>query len=613
MAPKMSRRTKTSAPPPPIAGGGRPRPRAGRGWRIAGLVLLGAAVGTAAVMAWRWNGLVSRVRAALPVRPALTGKPVELGELLAKAEAGAKTRGAALESVAELGRLYHANGYNREADACWRLLRSEQPREARWCYLLADLRRAESDYTGMAALLAATVELAPDYAPAWLRLADLQFKTGQSQVAERGYRQRLALLPRDPYARLGLVRLALQAGRRDEARPLLEQLLKDTPEFSTGHNLYAEMLAASGDEAGASRERWLGRERGRFREAEDPWLDGLHAWCYDFERLCVLGTLEVQTEHSDRAKTYFERAVRCRPIESTGYELLGTLYLKLHDAAKARDTLETGLRYPGISRPSSMYYVNLSHAYRELKQPAEAVRVARRGLEQLGDEFELHDALGVALGDLGRYDEAIAALRRATAINPNDTNSNFNLGVCLLAAGRENEALAALERSLILQPTFPETLLLRGRMEMQAGRWESAEKYLRPLYESHPEQAEVRQLMAHWHLRAGAAAEKKSDRHGAEQHYRDGLAIDRNNAELQVSLGVLYLMQARFGDAAGPLESYHRLQPENPQSCLFLGQTYAALGRTEEARRILTEGIQLAERSGNATTAGHCREMLQQL
>ena len=240
---------------------------------------------------------------------------------------------------AELGRLYQANSYLRQAEACWRILRTEQPREARWCYYLADLRRSAGDYTEMAALLAETVRLAPNYAPAWLQLADYQLKTGRIDDAGRDYQRRLALLPGDSYGRLGLVRIALLQGRRDEARTLLEQLVRDAPEFSTAHNLYAEMLSEDGDRARAGLQRLLGRETTRFRQAADPWLDGLQDWCYDFERLCVLASIEYQTHHHDRAAALYERAIQIRPDDGAGYAQLGDMYLRIGEAAKARDLL----------------------------------------------------------------------------------------------------------------------------------------------------------------------------------------------------------------------------------------------------------------------------------
>jgi tetratricopeptide (TPR) repeat protein len=591
-------------------------PHAAR-WRsrvmLAGVILALAMLGAFLVPVWRRYNLVALVEAGLPALPDAKTVPAMLAERLMKAQLQAKSPQTALEGVAELGRLYHASGYTSEAEACWRLLCTAQPREARWCFYLAALRRTASDYPEMAAWLARTTALAPDYAPAWLHLADLQFKTGRLADAERGYQKRLALLPSDPYARLGLARVALQQGQRDQARKQIERLVKDAAEFPPGHNLYAEMLAADGDAVGAAKERWLGRETGRFREADDPWLDELGAWCFDYEQLCIRGTVEYQTKHGDRGKSYFERAIQLRPDALMAYGLLGALYLELNDAAKARDVLEAGLRRAGSGKPGVMYYVDLSRAYRDLKQPTEAVRVVRQGLARLGKEFELYDALGVSLGDCGERDAAVEALRTAVALNPEDTNANYNLAVALLATRQLDEAIAALRRSLALKPTFPASLALLAQVEIDSGRWESAAQYLQPLYESHPEMPQARRLMAYWQLCAGMAAEKQQDLAAAEKHYREGVAIDRNHPDLQARLGTLCLIQGRFPEAVGPLEAYHRLQPDIAQSSLFLGQVYAAMGRRDEARQILTAGAEIAERNGNPTTAQYCREILRQL
>ena len=79
-------------------------------------------------------------------------------------------------------------------------------------------------------------------------------------------------------------------------------MVKTAPEFSPGHNLYAELLIAEGDKTAASKHRWLGRETGRFREADDPWLDELVAWCFNYQQLCVRGTMDLQNKRGDRGK-----------------------------------------------------------------------------------------------------------------------------------------------------------------------------------------------------------------------------------------------------------------------------------------------------------------------
>ncbi len=349
----------------------------------AGLVALGAA---GAASAWIWHRRPARVAAAPPALPDVRGRPAELQERLRRAQLLASNRASRLAGVAELGRLYHANGFPVEAEACWRLLLTEQPRTARWSYYLADLRRTASDYAGMAALLARTTETAPAYAPAWLRLADLQFKNGQIADADRAYRKRLALRPGDPYARLGLARVALQQGRREDARQQLGRLVREAPEFPPAHNLYAELLAADGDAAHAARERLLGTEKGRFRDAGDPWLDELTGWCFDFEQLCVRGSRDALTNHGDRGRSAFERAIRLRPDAPGAYELLGNLYLDANEPAKARETYEEGLLRARSEQPTAGIYVNLARAYRQLRQPAEAARVSREGLARAGEE-----------------------------------------------------------------------------------------------------------------------------------------------------------------------------------------------------------------------------------
>src|SRR5690606_24493873 len=97
--------------------------------------------------------------------------------------------------------------------------------------------------------------------------------------AETAYRRRLNLIAGDPYARLGLARIALLAGRAEEGKQALETLVRELPDFPSAQNVYAELLARDGDLAGARRHRALGTGR-RFREAEDPWLLELRPHCH---------------------------------------------------------------------------------------------------------------------------------------------------------------------------------------------------------------------------------------------------------------------------------------------------------------------------------------------
>lgn len=573
------------------------------------LVLLATSVGG---WAWRRQQEVAALPPAAQHLPPPEGHPRALQERLAQARSRALD-GDAVEGLAELGRLYQENGYLAQAGECWRWLQARQPGEARWFYFEAELRRMEGDQAPIAALLEQTTRLAPDYAPAWLKLADLEFKSRRFAAAAEHYQERLRRVPRDPYARLGLVRLAQLDGRRDESRTLLEAIIRDTPGFSPAHNLYAEILATAGDAAGARQERWLGRETGRFREAEDPWLDQLHEACLHPGRLTVLATLEFQTGNGPRAIEYLKRALTVAPGDAGLHESIGDLYLKLGDATAARAALERAIVVAGPGKASPAVFVSLSEACRRLHLPDEALAAAEKGLSEGRDALELHTAKGAALTDLNRHAEAIAAYREALAQNPNDPDANFNLAISSLALGRRDEAVTALERSLTLQPTMVKSLKLLASLALEGGQLENASHYLRPLFDSNPGLPEVRQLLAQWHLQVGDAEKQKGDAAAAEREFRAGIEIDPTHPEVQAELGILLLTQGRYAEAVLPLEAYHRLQSENPQTALYLGQAYARVGRTDEARRVLIAGEALARRVDRPQTAAHCRQVLESL
>jgi HemY protein len=509
-----------------------------------------------------------------------------------------------------LGRLYHANGFTREAGACWRILQREQPAAARWAYYLADVARADGDYEQAEHQLTKTTAHDPGYAPAWLRLAEMKFKSGRFAAAEQDYRRRLELVPGDPYAELGLARVAQQLNRPAETRQRLEQLIARDPKFGAAQNLYAELLAAAGQEDLADYHRWLGREAGRFREAEDPWLDELNRWCHDARQLCHLGTIAYQTGQGDRGRGYFERAIVAAPGDPLAYQLLGELLLSQGEIQAARDVLQRGIAQAQPAAPAPSHYLALSQAWEKLGAPDRAMQALTAGLGRHPDSAELHHGLGVLLAQLGQKQDAIAAYRQALALNPALAEADFSLALALLESGRREEAVNALQHSLTAQPAFPKSRLLLGRLAMDAGRLNEAGDYLQPLLKANPGVPEIREIVAHWRLQAGLAAIAGADVPAGVAHFRAGLALQPDEPDLNANLGVQLLMTGKAGEAVPFLEKYRQLQPGDLRSGLFLGQAYAQARRSAEARTLLALTLRDAEDAGNAAVAAHCREVL---
>src|SRR5688500_4140626 len=85
-----------------------------RKWHIVGtiaaLIVLMLA-GAGAHLAWRSYRLPQRIEQDLGSTPDLSRSPAILQERVSKAEQLLRDRGTTLAGVAELGRLYHANGF----------------------------------------------------------------------------------------------------------------------------------------------------------------------------------------------------------------------------------------------------------------------------------------------------------------------------------------------------------------------------------------------------------------------------------------------------------------------------------------------------------------------
>jgi DNA-binding winged helix-turn-helix (wHTH) protein/tetratricopeptide (TPR) repeat protein len=80
----------------------------------------------------------------------------------------------------------------------------------------------------------------------------------------------------------------------------------------------------------------------------------------------------------------------------------------------------------------------------------------------------------MALGGLGRFDEALAQIQRALAIDPLAVIVNANVGFLLYRAGRLDEAVAKLRHTVAMEPGFVMTRYRLGLALEAQGRFEEA-------------------------------------------------------------------------------------------------------------------------------------------
>jgi tetratricopeptide (TPR) repeat protein len=178
-------------------------------------------------------------------------------------------------------------------------------------------------------------------------------------------------------------------------------------------------------------------------------------------------------------------------------------------------------------------------------------------------------AAAYACRELGRNDEALAWLRRASARAPAEESCRIDIADTLLVLGREAEALAAYEDTLTREPhhpwALPSALFLRAALRKDAG----AARALRLLAEEEPPNERARE-------RAARLAE---DGHAPPQGlpYLDHLPR-RTEALLDVMWKILGDAKGPPGEPANLRLTLSALEP--PSAVAAMHRQFEALGWT---------------------------------
>ncbi len=284
---------------------------------------------------------------------------------------------------------------------------------------LLDAKSAEA----AAKQLQRSVELAPAEPEGWKLLAKMEESRERFAEARAAWERALAADPDDAEALLAAGRLALRGGDLAKARALLGQL-----------------LGGAADETGA-----------RVNVAA-AWLDAKQP----------ADALAAASDGGDDARLLYLRGVALEQLRRWG------------EAANAFADVE-----PASGELYSSARVSLAYALVRAGRPAEAVRAARRGLEEHPADPALLFALGQAYDRAGQRDAALAQMQAVLAVKADHAEALNYLGYTYAERGeRLDEAQALLERALALEPENGYYLDSLGWVFFKKGDLERAVKAL---------------------------------------------------------------------------------------------------------------------------------------
>lgn len=437
-------------------------------------VLVGGGLLAALIVLGGW---VLRVRqpsgvvVVLPTAPDFGETQGRLREAVATAMARADSPAGALDALKQLARLYHANGYLDEAQAAYAALEEADPDEPRWLHLHAVILAGYGDFEPAMARWRRVIELAPDYLPAHLRLAEGELKSNRPDAAAAIYAAVLRRWPDEPYAQLGLARLDFEAERWEEARRRLEPLVRQT-EYRLGYDLIVSVYERLGREREAMAIRGQMKASGAFREAPDAWLDGLVEVCFDPYRIAIAAGARPDPEE---ARALILRAIELAP-EEVSYRLqLVSHYTEQKNAPAALAALrELTEQAPDFADG----WARLASLQLDFKEDAAAARTLAEGIGHCPDSPSLRLMRGSMLRRAGRFDEAMRELNISIELRPNEAPAYVELAHAQIAQGDVGAGLASLRRSLEAEPENPAALIFLAFHAISTGNRAEADGWM---------------------------------------------------------------------------------------------------------------------------------------
>lgn len=184
------------------------------------------------------------------------------------------------------------------------------------------------------------------------------------------------------------------------------------------------------------------------------------------------------------AEAVLRQIVDSTPDHHAAWHMLGLIAFEVGKLPLSIELIVHAVR---LNDAVPLYHRNLGELYRRLGRWDEAVAAGKRATGLAPNDLEAHYNLGLALTDMSEWDAAIRAYRRALELNPNHGLSWNNLGAALEKQGDLAGAEAAYARAVALNPAHHEAQNNLGAIYSLQGRLEDACRCFEALIKANPD------------------------------------------------------------------------------------------------------------------------------
>nr|WP_246462684.1 tetratricopeptide repeat protein [Pelagicoccus albus] len=350
----------------------------------------------------------------------------------------------------ELSRLYHANGLTNEAWKCYATLIVADPSEPRWPYQLGRILAGYGRLEEATPLFEKTVDLAPDYLPARIRLGDTLLKQNLTKEAGKVYQGVLSKDESNAYALVGVARVAIADGDWQLARKHLEQSVQAT-NFQIGADLLGDVYKQLGL-SGKERIVLQNMEWGSYADIPDPWSLTLMDDCYDAYQVSIAGGWVAHQGDKRTGFRYIKRAADLDPNTAIYQYQLAGAYMDLNDPENA----EIHFRRCVEIQPSfGDAWLALISIARDRNSPTSARRILEEGLKAAPESPSLNIEKGNVLVAQRQFEKAYPYFHRSIELRSHEAGGFIALAQAYIKEGRIEEGMEQMREALVREPANP--------------------------------------------------------------------------------------------------------------------------------------------------------------
>jgi tetratricopeptide (TPR) repeat protein len=324
---------------------------------------------------------------------------------------------------------------------------------------------------------------------------------------------------------------------------------------------------------------------GRLEEAEASFLDALEIDPEWVAPRMGLALVALGRDEPFKIVHHLERAIEADPGYPESYVELGRYYGYMGEPALAKATFE---RWTGRHPEDADMLINAGLTLFDASDFAEAYAFFEKAVEAATEEEQRSGALTFranALDMLGRYDEAVVAYEEVIAETPEWWEAHANLGICHARNGRMERAEAAFRRGLADCPGSPEI-----RDELAAHLLEQGGDLQEALKLSEEAVALGRDEIRHL-VTLGEVKLALEDDEGAAEAYRAVLALDPENPDAHLELGILHERRGEAAEAEEHFIESLKADPSNPRALYSYASLYYTADDLESAEEILERAV----------------------